>query len=231
MNQVCRKFCLLLLAPAVVALSGCENEPPPRSVNEMMENPILLEATIVRCAENRAESRYDPECVNAREAIKIIEVREESARRAELEAMSARKREALRRTQAAAAEARRRAEAERRQREEAEYMAQFGESPITPADRQVVTQSPGGNAPVAIIPEAPEPRQSQTITSPYDAPSSRNAPVSEAATERPASSASAPVAETPPPAEAAPPVEAREPETTDLEAIREELRRRSEDGS
>ena len=225
MNQVCRKFCLLLLAPAVVALSGCENEPPPRSVNEMMENPILLEATIVRCAENRAESRYDPECVNAREAIKIIEVREESARRAELEAMSARKREALRRTQAAAAEARRRAEAERRQREEAEYMAQFGESPITPADRQVTTHGAGSNAPVAVIPEAPKTEQSQPIASPYDTAPQGNRPVAEGTPERAAPLSTTPVSETPPPAEA------NQPDTTDLEAIREELRRRSEDGS
>lgn len=208
---------IALLAAALAALAGCENEPPPRSVAEFMENPILLEAAVVRCAQNRAESRYDPECMNAREAIKIIEARKEADRRAELEAMSERKRKALRRTQAAAAEARRRAEEDRRRQEEADYLAQFGELPpdSTTSDSMSVA---GGNAPVAVVPEATESQATQTITSPYD-----EEPVSPAPAPTPAP-ANAPVAETAPPEEAA-------PKTTDLEAIREELKRRGEDGS
>ena len=63
---------------------------------------------MVLCAQNRVESRYDAECVNARQAVSLVEAREERARREALEAQSALKREALRRTQEAAAEARRR---------------------------------------------------------------------------------------------------------------------------
>jgi len=77
---------------------GCSPEPPPRSVQEFVDNPILLEAAMVRCAQNRAETRYDAECVNARQAVSLVEAREERARREALEAQSARKREALRRT-------------------------------------------------------------------------------------------------------------------------------------
>ncbi len=61
---------------------------------------------MVRCGQNRSETKYLEECVNARDAINQIEVGEKQARRAELEAQSERKRQALRRTQAAAAAAR-----------------------------------------------------------------------------------------------------------------------------
>ncbi len=222
LNSPKKRFALLAFALAVLA--GCENEQPPRSVSEFMENEILLEAAVVRCAQNRAESRYDPECMNAREAIKIIEAREEAERRAELEAMSERKRQALRRTQAAAAEARRRAEEDRRRQEEAEYLAQFGELPPDSSTSDA-TNVVGGNAPVAVVPEAVESQGPEPITSPYDDGSVSRAP---APTPTPAN---APVAEVEPlaPAEEVPPEET--PESTDLEAIREELKRRSDDGS
>jgi hypothetical protein len=177
-----------------------------------MENPILLEAAVVRCNQNRAESRYDPECMNAREAVKIIEAREEAARRAALEAESERKRQALRRTQQAAAEARRRAEEERRLREEAEYLAQFGES--LPADTEVVEDI--GNAPVAVVPEAEPVPEGEPITSPYD-----DETTGTAGTPPPAAGSNAPAAE----------VEPEQPQGTDLDAIREELKRRGEAGN
>lgn len=199
---------MLTAAVLCAGLVACDTEPPPRSVAEFMENPIMLEAAVVRCAQNRAESRYDVECMNAREAVKIIEAREEAARRADLEAASERKRQALRRTQQAAAEARRRAEEARRLREEAEYLAQFGELPPGTSPSAPVES----NAPMAVLP-APAPTDSaDRIESPYDDPP---AP--------PPASTSAPDANTRP--ETA-------PDSTDLDAIREELKRRSEqDGS
>ena len=86
---------------------------------------------MVRCQQNRQESRYDQECINARAAVQRIQVKEEGTRRAELEARSERKRAALRRTQQAAAEARRRSQEAERLRKEAEYLAQFGVLPPT----------------------------------------------------------------------------------------------------
>lgn len=119
----------LIALATLLALAACDEEPPPTSVSQFMENPILLEATMVRCAENRAEARYDPECLNAREAVNRIAAREEEARRAELEAQSERKRQALRRAQEAAAEARRRALEEQRRQEEAELLGPFAPPP------------------------------------------------------------------------------------------------------
>ena len=161
---------VLLLAAA----SGCE--PPPRSVGEFMDNPILLEAAVVRCAANRRETRYDEECVNAREAVKLVDAAKAKARRAELEVRSERERQRLRRARQATAEAHRLAVEEQRRREEAAYLAQFGESP--PAAVSAVSGDLAGNGPGTVLPEA-------------------NAPAADAA-------------------------------PADLEAIREELRRRGE---
>ena len=203
---------LILVSIASLAATGCAKEPPPRTVGEFMDNPLLLEAALVRCTQNRAETRYNAECVNAREAVKLIEAREEASRRVELEAESLRKREALRRTQAAAAEARRRVAEERRRREEAEYLGQFGE---LPPDSQTGQGEPTGNVPLAIVPEA----QDETVSDGYREP--------EPAPAQPAAGSNAPVAQAEPMEET---VEDEE-SPQDLSSIRDELRRRNESDS
>ena len=142
-----------LLAMTMVVAACAEKEPPPRTVSEFLDNPILLEAAIVRCSRNRTELRYDQECMNAREAVKLVEAKEEEVRRAELEARSEAKRRALRRRQEAAAEAQRMAEEDRRRREEAEYLAQFGVLPPSDDGRDE-EELPAGNVPLAIVPES-----------------------------------------------------------------------------
>lgn len=215
-------------------LAGCgQTEPPPRTVTEFLENPILLEAAMVRCNQDRAGSRYNEECINAREAVKRIQAREEEARRHELEARSEAKRRALRRTQEAQAEARRRAADAQRRREEAEYLAQFGVLP--PDDEAQGETLPEGNLPIAVIPEAQddsEPVQGYGDTLP--ASDGGNAP----AIQTEPAPQSAPVDQSPqqsPPGQAEPDPEPEEPtdetSATDLEAVREELRRRTDDDS
>ena len=135
---------------AVALLAACSEEPEPRSVSQFIEHPILLEAALVRCTQNRVESRYEVECMNVREAVKLTEAKEDLARRAELEAQSKRKRDSLRNTQRAAAEARRRAAEAQQRREEAEYLAQFGE---LPPSEVAETEDTIGNVPMAVIPE------------------------------------------------------------------------------
>jgi len=104
---------------------------------------------MVRCAQDRSQKKYDAECVNAREAANRLAVRDEEARRKELEAQFERKRRALRRTQEAVAEARRRADEERRRREEAEYLGIY--EPAATDD-----------AAVAALPAQPPEMHSQT---------------------------------------------------------------------
>ena len=92
---------ITISAAAVMLLVACAEEKQPRTVSQFIEHHILLEAALVRCTRNRAESRYEAECVNAREAVMLTEAKADSARRAELEAQSKRKRDALRATQRA----------------------------------------------------------------------------------------------------------------------------------
>jgi hypothetical protein len=120
---------MTLIVVGLGLLAACSEEPPVRSVSEFLDEPLMLEAAMVRCLQNRTATRYDAECVNARQAAQQIEAREDTARRAELEAQSERKRLALRRTQAAVSQARRRAKENERLRLEAEYLAQFGVLP------------------------------------------------------------------------------------------------------
>jgi hypothetical protein len=145
-----RHYISLLMGTLLVA--GCSQEPPARTVTEFVDNPLLLEAAVVRCAQDRTKMKYVQECINAREAVKIVEAREEAKGRADLEARSEQKRRELRRTQEAAAEARRRAEEAQRLREEAEYLAQFGVLP--PADDESGDKLPAGNVPIAVVPKA-----------------------------------------------------------------------------
>lgn len=192
------RFVLLLCGTALVA--GCAEEPQPRSVAELLEDPIILEAAMVRCNANRVETRYDAECVNARQAVSILEAKEDRERAKAFEAQSQRKREALRRTQRAAAEARRRVQEAERRREEAAYLAQFGELPPAPADDDAMAEAQD-NAPGAVLPAPDEINESATTGAESMLPASDggNAPV----------------------------VTKEEP--TDLGAIREELQRRNDE--
>jgi len=157
---------------------------------------------MIRCAQDRSKTRYDSECVNARQAVARIQAKEEAARAAALEASSESKRDALRRTQAAAAEARRRAAEGKRLREEAEYQAQFGVAP--PTDLESGESLPDGNVPVAVVPDAVDNvPASDSYGDAQPAIDGGNAPVVNSEPESPES---------------------------DLESIRDELRRRSEEG-
>ena len=191
------RFTLLLCG--LFMLGACAKEVPPRSVQDFLSDPYSLEAAVVRCSQDRSQTRYDAECVNARQAIAIMEAKEDRARRDAFEAESNKKRQALRRTQQAAAEARRRAEEAERQRKEAAYLAQFGELPPADTSNENVDEA-ALNAPGAVIP-APE--------AVLDTPPVGN--------ERPATDGgNAPAAQPTAPA-------------TDLDAVREELRKRSEE--
>jgi hypothetical protein len=198
---------LTLMIGGIAFLAGCGDEPRPRSAQEFLDSPFMLEAAMVRCSQDRAATRYDAECVNARQAVSQIEAKEEAARHAEFEARSNSKRRALRRTQEAVAEARRRATQADRLREEAEYLAQFGVAPPPPGGQLVDAAENLGDLPVAVLPESD---QSKNLSSgPGDvlpATDGGNAPVmvTEPDVEEPA---------------------------TDLESIREELQRRNEEGA
>jgi hypothetical protein len=175
-----------------VLLSACSEEQPPISVAQFMDNERLLEATMVRCAQNRAEMKYEAECINARDAVNRLAAREEQAQRQAMEAQSERKRQALRRTQEATAEARRRALEAQRQREENEYLGLFEDAPADNAQSQ--SPPPGS----AALPDTRSTTETAVV------PETNVAP--------------APTPET----------DESDPVASDLQAIREELRRRKQ---
>ena len=57
---------LIIVLASLWLGSACTEEQPVRSVNQFLEDPIMLEAAMVRCSEDRQQTRYDAECVNAR---------------------------------------------------------------------------------------------------------------------------------------------------------------------
>ena len=116
---------------AFAFLVGCSEPPPPPSVAELLADPVLLDATMVRCLEQHDGTNYAPECISAREAAGRLALAAEQARQAELEAESERKREALRRAQEAAAAARQQALALAEQRETAEYLGLLPPATVT----------------------------------------------------------------------------------------------------
>ena len=197
---------LTLLVAGIALVAGCSEPPKPRSVQEFLDNPIVLEAALVRCSRNRSETRYEAECVNAREANKIVAAREEAQRRAEFEAQSERKRQALRRAQQAAAEARRRAADAQRRREEAAYLAQFGQLPTD--DSQAASEADTGNVPMAVLPQPAE-EDTATTEQVYREPLSTE----------PSGASNAPTVA----------VEPEQDAPRNLDEIREELKRRNED--
>ncbi len=207
-----------LLLCSVLILQGCgEDQQSARSVQEFIDNPQFLEAAVVRCAANRAETRYDAECINARQAVSLIEAREERARRDRLEAESESKRDALRRTQRAATEARRRAAEQEQLQKEAEYLAQFGEVPQPEKDS--ATKGLEANVPGALIPAAKSPPVSQSKpladdTPPviFDEPSVRQQSAESIAASDGGNA----------------PASSKEPPPS-LDAVRDELRRRQEE--
>ena len=205
MNRVPFHFLIGISLLGVGLMAGCSKERPPRSVSEFLDKPVLLEAAMIRCAEDRSGMRYEAECINAREAVSRIEAKEEAARKAELEALSESKRRALRRTQEAAAAARRRAAEAERERRETEYLAQFGVAP--PDDASYTDDQSDDNRPLAIIPEA----------------SQDSGPTVDATVPTPANDTDAESV-----LDAAP--DEQEDPQTDLAAVREELRKRTEEG-
>ena len=75
------KTILPMLLCGSLFVVACSEERPARSVMSFLDNPQFLEAAVVRCSQNRDESRYEMECINARQAVSLIEARDERARR------------------------------------------------------------------------------------------------------------------------------------------------------
>jgi hypothetical protein len=212
------KTILPLLLCGSLFVGACAPERPARTVTEFLDNPQFLEAAVIRCAQNRSESRYDAECVNARQAVSLIEAREERARRVRLEAQSKSKRDALRRTQRAAAAARKQATERELLRKEAEYLAQFGAVPKSVVESDLPQLE--ANSPGAVIPSPVQTEQSTAAIEPQHPPVIFDEPVRGYSDSVPASDGGN-----------APGMNSQPQPETDLNSVRDELRRRQEETS
>ncbi len=212
------KTILSMLLCSSLFVVACSEERPARSVREFMDNPQFLEAAVVRCSQNRTESRYETECVNARQAVALIEARDERARRDNLEQESEKKRDALRRTQRAAAAARLQAAERARLREEAEYLAQFGEVPAPVSESDLPQLK--ANTPGAVIPSPVQTEQSTAFSESDDPSVIFDEPVRAQSNSFPASDGGN-----------APGINNQPEPDTDLGSVRDELRRRQEESS
>ncbi len=186
------------LALLAMALGACAPEPEPRSVEDFLKDPIGLDATLERCNQRRGISKDDVECQHARSASKKLGAIELENRRAEAEAESQRKLEIIRRRNQAQAEAARRAQEEAAVREEEAYEAQFNDAELD-------------SEPAPSHYESYEPHSSEPADNPVDYESPSVEPVV--------------------PALEPEPLNEEIPETSapgDMDALREELKRRSE---
>lgn len=72
---------------AAWAVAGCGGpEPPARTVNELAEDPAVLQGLVARCEANKRAAAADPECTNARIAMERLGKEEDAKRNAEREA-------------------------------------------------------------------------------------------------------------------------------------------------
>lgn len=155
-------------ALALAFLVGCSEPPPPPSVAELLADPVLLDATMVRCLQQHDGTNYAPECISAREAAGQLALAAEQARQAELDAESERKRDALRRAQEAIDAARRQALELAEQRAAAEYLGLLPPVTVTPEASPAATEelhfitvdaeSPAGEAGFTAVGDEPSPQ-------------------------------------------------------------------------
>ena len=72
------------VALVAVALAGCgAPKPLPHTVNELVDDRVLLQGIIVRCAADKRAADADVECTNARLAVERIGAEEDSRHSAE----------------------------------------------------------------------------------------------------------------------------------------------------
>jgi hypothetical protein len=119
-----------------------------------MEDGLAREGTLARCNQDRDGTATDIECENARRAAAAVAVREEQARRAELERESQRKLVALRTRTEQQRQAELQAALEAKAAADALYEAQWRD-PSEPGADALAAAAAGGEAPTFGAPLGP----------------------------------------------------------------------------
>ena len=80
----------------LLAMTGCAKEQLPTSVDEFMQDRVMLDSTLARCDLEQSDTFDDRNCVNARRAVERLWRQQEELNAELLERESERKRELLR---------------------------------------------------------------------------------------------------------------------------------------
>src|ERR1700680_3860097 len=82
---------------AVISTAACSpRRIPPMTVNDLMEDRVLLDGVLMKCNQNQSKARTDSDCANARIAIERLARQSEPAQEAKRAEEFERSREQLR---------------------------------------------------------------------------------------------------------------------------------------
>jgi hypothetical protein len=128
----------LFVIGGIVLLSACSQELPPRSAIELMADPAVREAVLLRCSQLQQAALRNEECRNVREAVERLAAEEQESQPdlAQQEADESFER---------AREARRARDERERQRRQAE------EKPVDPYTMPLVPEQPTASIPAAAV--------------------------------------------------------------------------------
>ncbi|MBS0613010.1 MAG: EexN family lipoprotein [Proteobacteria bacterium] len=114
-----------LCCAAAALLAGCEDPPlPPLTVDQLVEDPVMLDGVLMKCNGALGAQRPVTECKNARIAVERIAAEREKVELAQREATFQRSRERLRQQQ----------DLQRRQEEEAKKVDPYKLPVVPPAE-------------------------------------------------------------------------------------------------
>jgi uncharacterized protein YaiL (DUF2058 family) len=121
LKSIAARGCLGL---AVAAVAACSARPiPALSVNDLMEDRVMLDGVLLKCSQNPAKARTDSDCLNARIAIDRLDNRPDPAAEAKRAQEFERSREQLRLSQE-----------RQRQEQEAKTKVDAYHLPLVPVD-------------------------------------------------------------------------------------------------
>src|ERR1700730_2028234 len=88
------------LGAVILATVACSpRRIPPMTVNDLMEDRVMLDGVLLKCNQNQSKARSDSDCLNARVAIERLASRNEQAEEAKRAEEFEHRREQRRRSQ------------------------------------------------------------------------------------------------------------------------------------
>jgi hypothetical protein len=130
----------MIVAGALLVAACAAPEPPPRTVQEFVDDPTLLQGVVARCSPHRARDGSDVECANAFAAVERLAQLEEDRRAADRAAAFERQRERRR-----LLDEQQRADAERSAPKFDPYSSPVDGAPTAPSPA-----APAGTSPPAV---------------------------------------------------------------------------------